>query len=75
MVQIDPSTGPVSEPYRALVNQHGRSVLTDEVNMVSDIQLQMEIRTRGRERGQLMLNMSIGPRGAGEVSGSASCKT
>ena len=76
VIQVDPSTGnPVSEPYRALVNQHGRSVLTDEVNMVSDIQLQMEIRTRGRERGQLMLNMSIGPHGAGDVSGSASCKT
>lgn len=76
VVQIDPSTGaPVSESYRALVNQRGRSVLTDEVNMVNDIQLQMEIRTRGRERGQLRLNMSIGPRGAGEVSGSASCKT
>ncbi len=76
VVQIDPSTGqPVSEPYRALVNQQGRSVLTDEVNMVNDIQLQMEIRPGGGERGQLMLKMSIGPRGAGEVSGSASCKT
>lgn len=76
VVQISPSTGqPVSEPYRALVNQQGRSVLTDEVNMVNDIQLQMEIRTGGRERGQLMLKMSIGPHGAGEVSGSASCKT
>ena len=49
--------------------------MTDEVNMVNDIQLQMEIRPGGGERGQLMLNMSIGPRGAGEVSGSASCKT
>lgn len=76
VIQIDPATGtPVSEPYRALVNQHGRSVLTDEVNMVSDIQLQMEIRTRGGERGQLILNMSIGPHGAGDVSVLASCKT
>ena len=76
VVQIDPSTGePTSEPYRALVNQRGRSVLTDEVSMVNDIQLQMEIRTGGRERGQLMLKMSIGPRGAARVSGSASCKT
>lgn len=74
VVQIDPATGgPASEPYRALVNQHGVSVLTDEVNFVNDIQLQMEIRPGG-ERGQLKLNMSIGPRGAGDVSGSASCK-
>jgi hypothetical protein len=76
VIQINPATGePTSEPYRALVNQQGRSVLTDQVNMVNDIQLQMEIRTGGRERGQLMLNMSIGPHGAGDVSGSASCKT
>jgi hypothetical protein len=76
VVQINPATGdPLSEPYRAHVNQHGRSIINDEVNMVNDIQLQAEIRPGGRERGQLMLNMRIGPHGAGEVSGSATCKT
>lgn len=75
VVQINPANGqPLSEPYRAHVNQHGKSVLTDEVSMVNDIQLQMEIRPGGGERGTLMLNMKIGPRGAGDVSGSMSCK-
>jgi len=64
---------PVSEPYRALVNQHGRGVMTDQINMVNDIQLRMEIRPRGGERGQLMLNVRLGPDGVGAVSGSASC--
>ncbi|HSM05935.1 MAG TPA: hypothetical protein VK858_15055 [Longimicrobiales bacterium] len=63
-----------SEPYRALVNQHGRAVMTDGEDMVNDIQLQMEIRPGGGERGQLRLNVRIGPDGVGEVSGSASCK-
>lgn len=63
-----------SEPYRALVNQHGRSVLTDQVNMANDIQLRMEIRGQGEERGQLRINFRIGPDGAGEADVTASCK-
>ena len=75
VVQVNPLTGdPLSEPYRAHVNQHGRSIVNAGVNMVNDIQLQMEIREGGKERGQLKLNMRIGPNGASAVSGSASCK-
>lgn len=64
----------VSEPYRAIVNQHGRAILTDAVNLASEIQLRMEIRGGGQERGQLRLNVRIGPDGAAAVGGSATCK-
>ena len=64
-----------SEPYRALVNQHGRGVMTDIQEMVNDIQLRMEIRPGGGERGQLMLNVRVGPDGAGAVSASVSCRS
>jgi hypothetical protein len=64
-----------SEPYRALVNQQGRGVMTDTKEMVNDIQLRMEIRPGGGERGQLLLNVRVGPDGVGAVSGSVSCKS
>jgi hypothetical protein len=74
VVPTGPGTfAPTSEPYRALVNQHGRGVMTDQTNMINDIQLRMEIRGKGLERGQLMLNVRMGPDGAGAVRGSASC--
>jgi hypothetical protein len=69
--QVSPE---VTEWYRAKVNQHGRGVLTDQVQMVNDIQLRLEIRPGGGDRGQVQLNVRVGPNGAGEVSGSASCK-
>lgn len=76
VVQVDPTNGAyLSEVYRAKVNQHGTSVLTDEVSMVSDVQFQAEIRPGGGERGHLTLKMRMGPRGAGDVSGSASCRS
>ena len=69
--QVVPS---VSEWYRAKVNQHGRGVMTDQVEMVNEIQLRMEIRPGGGDRGQLQLDIRMGPNGAGAVSASASCK-
>lgn len=75
VVQIDPASGaPQSEVYRARVNQHGKSVITNEVSLVSDVQFRAEIRTAGGERGALMLSLKIGPNGAADVAGSADCK-
>jgi hypothetical protein len=63
-----------TEWYRAKVNQHGRGLMTDPVERVDEIQLRMEIRPGGGDRGQLHLDISVGPNGAGAVSGSATCK-
>lgn len=59
---IDPQTGALGEPFRALVNQHAKGVITDAITLVTSFQIFAELPKPGRE--QLMVNLRVGPHGA-----------
>lgn len=63
---VDPSTSPptpIGDTYRAVVHQHHRGVITDEVTLVSNFSLQIQIPPSGPFRGRLISRLQVGPRG------------
>jgi hypothetical protein len=61
---IDPSVGPVGEPYRAHINQHSNAVMTDAQTLVSDFWLRVLVPPTGPGQGSYMLKFRVGPNGA-----------
>ncbi len=64
---------PVGEPYRALVQEHHRAMLTDRQNGASSFQLQIEIPPTGPFRGRLVMHLDVGPHGATSHSLDITC--
>ena len=54
---------PIGETYRAVVNEHHRGIITNEVTLVSSFQLQVEIPPSGPFRGRLISRLEVGPHG------------
>lgn len=64
LTPVDVSSGtpvPVGETYRAHVVEHHKGVVTDEVTLVSSLQLQAELPPAGDERGRLEVRLQVGP--------------
>lgn len=74
LTPIDPLTGePTGEPYRALVSEHHRAMLTDRQNGATSFQLQIEIPPTGPFRGRLVMHLDVGPHGATSHSLDVTC--
>jgi hypothetical protein len=75
LTQIDPQTGlPLSEPYRARVNQHSIIHMTDHLSRSIEFVVQQEVRPGRADRGEVTVRTSISPSGAGTVDASISCR-
>jgi hypothetical protein len=67
---INPLTGqPAGDPYRAVVNEHHRGILTDQITLVSFFQLQSVIPSVGR----MYVNMQVGPGGVSSYQARVDC--
>jgi hypothetical protein len=69
----DPPT-PIGETYDALVNQHDRGSVTDQITRVSSFQLQIELPSAGPFRGRLMVKLNVGPGEASSYDMSIDCE-
>lgn len=68
----DPPT-PIGDTYRALLRQHHKGVLTDNVTLVSSFSMQLEIPQKGPFRGRLFVRLNVGPGGASFAELSLRC--
>lgn len=59
----DPPT-PIGETYRAKVNEHHKGIVTDNVTLASQLQIQAELPPKGPFRGRLVIRLNVGPGGA-----------
>lgn len=76
LTPVDPRTNPptpVGETYRAIVNEHHKGIVTDEVTLASSFQMQIEIPPNGPFHGQLIVNLNVGPGGSNHYSLDVKC--
>jgi len=74
---VNPLTSPltpIGETYQAIVNQHDRALITDQVTLVSSFQLQIELPPVGADRGRLMVSLNVGPGQAYNYDITADCE-
>jgi hypothetical protein len=68
----DPPT-PIGDTYRALLSQHHKGVLTDNVTLVSSFSMQLQIPQQGPFRGRLFARLNVGPGGSSFADLSLRC--
>lgn len=68
----DPPT-PIGETYRALVNEHHRSVVTDDVTLTSSFQLRILLPPGAPMHGRLQVDLQVGPGGSSRSQARISC--
>ena len=61
LTPINPLTGVTGDPLRARVTEHDRSVVTDNVTLVSTLQIQMILPANSPASGSLRATLNIGP--------------
>ncbi len=65
---------PIGTTYRANVNEHHKGIVTDNVSLASQFQLQIEIPPRGPFRGALIAHLNVGPGGSSHHSLEIRCE-
>ncbi|MCI0330507.1 MAG: hypothetical protein L0196_06085 [candidate division Zixibacteria bacterium] len=76
LTPVDPSTSPptpIGETYQAVVNEQHKSVVTNELTLVSSFQMRTEIPPTGPFRGQLIAELSVGPGESSRYSLEVTC--
>jgi len=68
LTPINPLTGDMGEPLRAQVSERDRSVVTDQVTMVSTFRTQLLLPKNRDESGSIFLSLRVGP-GTSDGSG------
>jgi hypothetical protein len=68
LTPINPLTGEMGEPLRAQVAERDRSVVTDQVTMVSTFRTQLLLPKNRDESGSIFLSLRVGP-GTSDGSG------
>ena len=67
LTPVNPMTNPptpLGETYRAVVNEHHKGIVTDQVTLVSSFQMRIEIPPTGPFRGRLEVMLNVGPGGS-----------
>jgi hypothetical protein len=70
---IDPQTGQPGEPYRALVNQTARGIITNGATLVSSFSMSTELPKKAAGHGTLILDLRVGPHGAVSYDAALTC--
>lgn len=70
---IDPQTGAPGEPYRALVNQRAKGIITDATTLVTRFEMFAELPRNKPGHGTLVVRMSVGPKGAVSFDSAMEC--
>lgn len=76
LTPVDPSTNPPTprgETYRAIVEEHHKSVVTDNATLASSLQLRQEIPPSGPFRGRLLVKLDVGPGNSNHYSLETEC--
>jgi hypothetical protein len=76
LTPVDPTTDPptpIAPPYRAVVNEHHKGIVTDNATMASSFQMQIEIPASGPFRGRLMVKLNVGPGKSSQASLDVKC--
>jgi len=66
LTPVNPLTNPptpIGETYRAQVNEHHKSIITEKNTLTSNFQMQIEIPPSGPFHGRLVIKVKIGPNG------------
>jgi len=66
LTPVNPLTNPptpIGETYRAQVNEHHKSIITQKNTLTSNFQMQIEIPPSGPFHGKLVIKVKIGPNG------------
>ncbi len=77
LTPVDPSTNPPTprgETYRAVVEEHHKSMVTENVTLASSFQLREEIPPAGPFRGRLLIKLDVGPRNTNRYSLETECQ-
>lgn len=64
---------PPGEPYRALVNEHHKGIVTDNVTLASSFRMFLELPPIGPFRGQLLVRLNVGPGESNQFSLEVKC--
>jgi hypothetical protein len=70
---IDPQTGLPGEPYRALVNQMAKGIITDGATLVSSFSISTELPKNAATHGTLVISLRVGPHGAVSYDAALTC--
>jgi hypothetical protein len=73
LTPLDFSYSPVGNSYKAVVNEHHKGIITNNVTLVSNFQMQVEIPPTGPFRGQLLVNLNVGPGNSSNYSMEVKC--
>lgn len=68
----DPPT-PIGDTFRAVVNEHHKGIMTDNVTLTSSFQLRILIPAGAPFSGRLLVNIQVGPGGATHSDVSVRC--
>lgn len=77
LTPVNPTTNPptsIGETYQAVINEHHKSVVTDEETLVSSFQLRAEVPPAGPFRGRLLARLNVGPGGSNHYSLEVKCE-
>jgi hypothetical protein len=73
LIPVNPLTTVTGEPLRARVMEHDRSVVTDNVTLVSVLQLQVILPVKDLASGSLRATLHVGPGGSDHGTLEISC--
>jgi hypothetical protein len=62
LTPVNPITGePTGPTYKGHVNEHHKNIVTDNVTLVSQLVIQVEIPSKGPNRGRIYFKLNVGP--------------
>jgi hypothetical protein len=74
LTPINPITGnPIGDTYQAVINEHHKGIITNNVTLVSSFQMQVMIPPSGPFNGQLLVHLNIGPGNSSDYSMEINC--
>ncbi|OGB66063.1 MAG: hypothetical protein A2Y94_14830 [Caldithrix sp. RBG_13_44_9] len=69
LTPVDPMTGnPIGDTYQAVINEHHKGIITNNVTLVSGFQMQVMIPPSGPFNGQLLVHLNVGPGNSSDYS-------
>ena len=74
LTPVDLTYQPVGSTYQAIVNEHHRGIVTNQVSMASSFQMQIEVPPSGPFRGQLLVHLNVGPGNSSQYSLEVKCE-